>query len=390
MKNFSMVAIVLLFNIFLASDMFCCSLIKITARGKTIVGNNEDFSNPDTRIWFEQGNGKQFGAVYVGYNELSPEGGINEAGLMFDAFGVDSKPLHDTTGKLPIFEFNLKKRIMKECSTVKQVKTLIDKYNLYFWSHSVWVFIDKSGNYLVVDSDLSAIGNNQYFVQTNFRQSEIKNEKGITDSRYLKAVAILKSHCKANAQYCAALMDSVHQETTLYTTVYDLNSGTIDLYNYHNYTKVIRFNIKDELKKGNRILCIPDLFPEVINPAYKGMLNLKATFDSLAFHFTPNDSARRLAVIDDLRKHEWAIHVMMNSGYEYLRQGYIQKAIGMFSQVKELYPKMPHGYHLLGEAYMENKQYDLALLNYSHSIELYPADIEGKQRIAILNELVKK
>lgn len=185
-------------------------------------------------------------------------------------------------------------------------------------------------------------------------------------------------------------MDSVHQESTLYTTVYDLGAGTIDLYNFHNYSKVIRFNIKDELKKGNRVLRIPALFPEVVNPAYKGMLNLKATFDSLAFYFTATDSARRTAIINDLRKRDYVIHVLENYGYEYLHLGDVQKAIGMFTLVTEFYPQMPHGYHFLGEAYMENKQYELAHANYSRSVKLYPADVDGMQRISVLNELLKK
>ena len=367
-----------------------CSLIKMTTGGKTIVGNNEDFQNADTRIWFEPETGKLYGAVYVGYNNLFPEGGINEAGLMFDAFGMDNKPLKDTTGKLSIFELDLKRRIMKECSTVEQVKVLIEKYNLYFWSHAVWVFVDKSANYLVVDGDNSTLGNNQYFVQTNFRQSEINDEKDITCSRYLKALSLLRSRGEASVAYCTSLMDSVHQQTTLYTTVYDLNAGTIDLYHFHNFSKVIRFNIKDELKKGCRVLRIPELFPETVNPAYKGMLNLKSTFDSLAFYFTANESVRRTAIIDDLRKRDYVIHVMENSGYEYLHMGELQKAIGIFTLVIEFYPQMPHGYHFLGEAYMEGKQYPLALQNYSRSVMLYPADVDGKQRIAVLNELLKK
>ncbi len=390
MKKIFLVIIAVILNFpFLFQNLFSCSMVKITANGRTIVGNNEDFGNSDTRIWFEPGIGKQFGAVYVGYGQLSPEGGINEAGLVFDAFGMKSKPLKDTTGKLPIFDLDLKRKIMKECSSVEQVKVLLGRYNLYFWFHSTWVFIDKSGNYLVVDGDSVAGGNNRYFVQTNFRQSEIKDEKEITCPRYLKAMALLKNRCEASTEYCTSIMDSVHQLSTLYTTVYDLNAGTIDLYYFHNYSKVIRFNIKDELKKGNRVLRIPELFPDVINPAYEGMLNLKATFDSLAFYFTAKDSARRTTIIGDLKKRDYVIHVMENHGYEFLRQGDIQKAIGMFNLVIEFFPQMPHGYHFLGEAYMENKQYELALANYSHSVALYPADVDGRQRIALLNELLK-
>src|SRR5512140_1687531 len=173
-----------------------CTLIKMTAKGKTIVGNNEDAYNADTRVWFEPGTGTELGAVYVGFDHLMPEGGVNEAGLMFDAFGMSNKPLKDTTGKAPIFEMDLKRRIMQECSTVKQVKVILAKCNLYFWSHSVWVFVDKAGDYLVVDGDSVTSGNSQYFVQTNFRQCEIKDAKDVTCERYLKAMSLLKNRCE--------------------------------------------------------------------------------------------------------------------------------------------------------------------------------------------------
>lgn len=371
-------------------DIEACTLVKMTVKGKTVVGNNEDFSNPDTRIWFEPGTGAQFGVAYLGYDNLFPEGGINEAGLMFDAFGVANKPLRDTTGKLPVFELDLKRRIMKECATVGEVKALVEKYNLYFWSHADWVFVDKSGDYLVVDGDCITSGNKQYFVQTNFRQSEIRTEKDITCWRYLKAMALLKNRCEASTDYCASLMDSVHQEGTLYTTVYDLNAGTIDLYSLHNYSKVIRYNVKDEMKKGWRVLRIPELFPEAVHPSYQGMVKLKATFDSLAFFFPASDSARRTAIINDLKKPDYMIHVLGNHGYALLHEGHVQKAIGMFRLLIEFYPQMPHGYDFLGEAYMVNKQYDHALASYERSVELHPANVNGKQRIDALKRLMKE
>ena len=37
------------------TDLNSCSMAKITINGRTIVGNNEDFGNSDTRIWFEPG-----------------------------------------------------------------------------------------------------------------------------------------------------------------------------------------------------------------------------------------------------------------------------------------------------------------------------------------------
>jgi penicillin V acylase-like amidase (Ntn superfamily) len=363
-----------------------CSLIKITINGKTIVGNNEDFGNHDTRIWFEPGDNQHYGAVYVGYDDLFPEGGMNEKGLVFDAFGVSNKPLKDTLGKEPIFEYDLKRKIMTECTTVEEVRALISKYNLYFWSHSVWVFSDRTGKYLIVDGDSSVIGNNSYFVQTNFRRSEIADENQIDCWRYKKAMSLLKKHNEASIEYCTSIMDSVHQDNTLYTTVYDLNNATIYLYYFHNYKKVIRFDLKEELNKVRRILVIPELFPEEKTKDYIQSRILKSRIDSLA-HVNPAiDSATK----SELRERWYIPHIIANHGYEFLHRKDIPNAIATFKLFIELFPQLPYGYDFLGEAYMEEKQYQLALTNCQKAVGLDQNYISGKQRINVLKKLLEK
>ncbi|MGB8319837.1 MAG: tetratricopeptide repeat protein [Ignavibacteriaceae bacterium] len=363
-----------------------CSLIKITINGKTIVGNNEDFGNHDTRIWFEPGDNQHYGVVYVGYDDLFPEGGMNEAGLVFDAFGVSNKPLKDTLGKEPIFELDLKRKIMTECATAEEVMALINKYNLYYWSHSVWVFLDKNGKYLIVDGDSKVLGDNSYFVQTNFRQSEVVDESRIDCSRYKKAMSLLEGHNETSIEYCTSVMDSVHQNSTLYTTVYDLNNAIIYLYYFHNYKKAIRFDLKEELKKGARILVIPELFPEEKTNDYIQSRVLKSRIDSLANISPAVDSVTK----KELRERWYIPHIIANHGYGYLHRKDIPNAIAIFNLFIELFPQLPYGYDFLGEAYMEEKQYQLALTNYQKSIELDPNYINGKQRIDVLKKLIEK
>ena len=64
-----------------------------------MVGNNEDYWIPNTRIWFEQGKNGECGAAYVGYDNFFPQGGMNQAGLVFDGFSEDYKAIRDTVGK---------------------------------------------------------------------------------------------------------------------------------------------------------------------------------------------------------------------------------------------------------------------------------------------------
>jgi len=101
MKKKSLITLILplLFTIGLIQPGFACTMFKLTLLGKTMVGNNEDYWIPNTRIWFEQGKNGECGAAYVGYDNFFPQGGMNQAGLVFDGFSEDYKAIRDTVGK---------------------------------------------------------------------------------------------------------------------------------------------------------------------------------------------------------------------------------------------------------------------------------------------------
>ncbi len=370
-------------------DALGCTLIKTTANGKTFVGNNEDFTNSDTRIWFEPGGPGRHGAAYVGYNNLFPEGGMNDAGLVFDAFGQSQKPLRDTAGKEPVFQLDLKRRIMQECETVDQVEKILSRTNLYYWSHSVWVFIDRSGAYLVVDGDSRIAGKDPDFIQTNFRWSEVKDSSQITCWRYKKARALLENPHQANVPFCTAVMDSVHQDITQYTTVYDLEQATIALYYYHSYDTCVTFNLRDELLRGPRVYMIPDLFPGRQTSAFRGIHRLVAAIDSLSFSDPVRDSARISQRSTELKKLPYLPHIIENRGYELLHLGRTAEAIATFRLFVRAYPEHPAPYDFLGEALMEDHQYEAAVASYKRSVELYPDNTDGWQRLEVLKKLVK-
>ena len=250
-KYSTILIFLLTITIFITNDSFSCSMVKVTKKGITIVGNNEDQSNPNTRIWFETGKNGNYGVLYVGFDNLFPQGGMNEAGLVYDGFTQSNRAVIDTVGKLKMLSLDLQKKIMRECETVEQVKFLLSKYNISFLSSAVLRYVDKTGKYLYVDGDSLIIGNNNYFVQTNVRPYENKK-----CWRLDKAKRILDNSYDASVNFIKMVMDSIHQETkwggTLYSTVYDLNNGIVHLYHFYDYDTEVVFNLKEELKKGFR------------------------------------------------------------------------------------------------------------------------------------------
>lgn len=249
-----------------------CSMFKVTKGGKTMVGNNEDYWNPNTRIWFERGNRSTFGAMYVGFDNFYPQGGMNDAGLVFDGIAMDYLAVNDTTGKKLIGTdqelFSFTKKILQTCSKVTEVKDLLSKYNLESFHSSLLFFVDKSGQYLIIEGDSLIIGNEASYIQSNFYASCTKDPNKVKIPFYqIGRKYLAKKPADTTLAYCTNMMNAIHQDFgefggTLYTTIFDLEKGTIHLYYHFNYEKVVTFDLKEELEKGNKSINIPELFPE--------------------------------------------------------------------------------------------------------------------------------
>ena len=153
MRTFKLLQIFILtlLNLLISNQLsYGCSMFKITMHGKTIVGNNEDFWNQNSRIWFEQGDKQHFGVAYVGFDNMWPQGAMNESGLVFDGFAMPYLAINDTIGKKEVDEENFLKYIMRTCSTVDEVKEIFIQWDLRGIETSMFYFVDKTGNQLIV------------------------------------------------------------------------------------------------------------------------------------------------------------------------------------------------------------------------------------------------
>lgn len=378
-----------------------CSMFKLTMFGKTMVGNNEDYWNPNSRIWFERGDVNEYGAVYVGYDNFWPQGGMNQAGLVFDGFSMDYLAILDTLEKKSL-NVNFLKDIMKKCTVVEDVKDYLIQYNLQGLETSMFLFIDKTGKYLVVEGDELIIGNDQSYVLSNFYPSLIKEEKEIKIPLYHKGKGLLESKKDTSISFCSSVMDTMHQERnwgagTMYTTIYDLKEGTIYLYFFRDYTHVVKFNLNQELKKKENSLVIPDLFPENRN-GQDFLNNYNAINSSLDLYKSEdilNDSIRYKNVTNTLFKNDIKlIGIFANKineiGNSWIEQKNYRAAIGVFRISVKISSDFWIAYSTLADAYLKNKQEDLALINYEKSIELNPDYLEGRNHIEQLRRILKK
>ena len=96
MKNYISI---FLFLFFISDIALPCSMFRITKNGQTLVCNNEDYSNPNTKVWYRPNRDGKYGAIYFGFDDLIPQGGINEAGLVFDYFGLSERTNYELNDK---------------------------------------------------------------------------------------------------------------------------------------------------------------------------------------------------------------------------------------------------------------------------------------------------
>lgn len=81
---------------------------------------------------------------------------------------------------------------------------------------------------------------------------------------------------------------------------------------------------------------------------------------------------------------------MNTLGYEHLYSGMITEAIALFRLNVEAYPKAHNTYDSLGEAYMENENYQLAIKNYKKSLELNPNNSNAREKLEELSRLTNE
>jgi hypothetical protein len=270
-------------------------MYKITINGKTIVGTNFDAYYLTPTIWFENAtNAKTYGAGFSGgrqdgINGIAPQSGMNLEGLTFSRLASPTPETGITTSKNKKQITNptlYLKDILHNCKNVDEVKEYISKYDFSYFLQDVFIYIDKSGKYLVVEPYTMTIGNDAKYVLSNFCPSVTTDKYANNLERYHNGVEFLKNKMDTTLAFATTLIDTMHVcrkkvgDGTLLSSIWDLNQGLITMYFYHDFKHPVQFNLRDELNKGDHILDITKLFPS--NAEFEKLTSYKIPQNSKA------------------------------------------------------------------------------------------------------------
>ena len=254
-----------------------CTAFLASGEDGVLFGNNEDFWNPATRMWFVPRGEGRYGAVYFGFDDLSPQGGMNEAGLAFDGFATRPKPVTGSSEK-ERFNGHLALKVMSECATVAEVLEVFQRYDLSVLERAMLMFADATGDSAIIEGDQIIRKNGGFQVVTNFYQSEDPTGRnaygdGKACSRFEVANRMLKGAKRVDVSDAREILDAVHLEgesKTLYSNIYDLRGRLVHVYNFHDFENEVVIDLSEELEKGPHVVDLPSLFPR--NSAYEAFV----------------------------------------------------------------------------------------------------------------------
>ncbi|MFT5336255.1 MAG: hypothetical protein ACI9YL_000249 [Luteibaculaceae bacterium] len=275
------------------SELVACSMYKITVGDKTMVGCNEDAWRITSRIWFENANRtNEFGAAFTGSRHVSngrtaPQSGMNEVGLTFSRLtAYYPKQNNPFLNRLSISdEVDYLSDILHKCSSIDSVKKYIEQYDHSIFIGDVFIYVDSTGKYLIVEPYKLIVGNNPNYVLSNFCPSITGNENARKLKRYKNAEDYLNTHTtNPSISFCSTLSDTMqvcrnrNGDGTLLTSIWDTKDLLVNLYFYHQFDTTVQFNLQEELYKGNHMFNIPNLFPK--NSEFERLSNYKTPFNT--------------------------------------------------------------------------------------------------------------
>jgi len=247
----------------LVADTEACTAFLVADGDVVLFGNNEDFWNPLINMWFVPAGEGTYGRVCFGYDDYSPQGGMNEKGLVFDGFATEPRKVTKSADK-PKYVGHILDDALAKCATVEEVIAFFDKYNLEFLERAMLMFADRSGDAVIIEGDDLIRKQGKFQIVTNFYQSQYQPDE-YPCRRYKTAHRMLSGSDEFTVDLCERVLDAVHadgQAATLYSNVYDLKRGLVHLYHFHDFENAVVIDVAEELKRGERYVTIPSLFSE--------------------------------------------------------------------------------------------------------------------------------
>ncbi|WP_162389842.1 carcinine hydrolase/isopenicillin-N N-acyltransferase family protein [Spirosoma endbachense] len=235
---------------------FSCTIFVLTDAKRTLFFNNEDYSNPATRIWFQPATKDYYGCAYLGFNDGWAQGGVNQYGLAFD-WVAGANEAYTPASNLKSLQGNAAERMLESCRTVNDAITFYQRYAEPGFASASMLIADKTGASVIISAQDEQLHFNQSHQSRGFGYGNESLKKMLTPTlspSIQNGLPILKA-CRQEGIYA-----------TKYSSVYDLTKGDISLVSLTDKGERVTLNLPTELKKGGHYYDIPAIGQQRLLP----------------------------------------------------------------------------------------------------------------------------
>ncbi len=253
-----------------------CTVFYASNDKYTIAGNNEDWTDPASKMFFYPAKNGKFGWVKFGWGSGFPQGGMNENGLFWDATACCYLDMLESEANKEKYNGALMGKIIEECGSVKEALDIFSNYYCQDQYNAQYLIGDRFGSSVIVEGDSYVFKNKKYQVMTNFYQS-YPDLCGYPCWRFETATEMLENN-ELSLYLFGSILSATHQERkypTQYSNIFDLKDCIIYLFHKHNFEEFIKIDLKKELLKGYREFELSSLFSniEIVGPKSNEVVN---------------------------------------------------------------------------------------------------------------------
>lgn len=263
------VSLIIAVAVIIPSPIFSCTIFSaMDKHGRMWAGNNEDFYWFDfsTQIRIVPKTDSTLSFIYFNYNNLDfPQGGVNEAGLFYDANMVEASDIEDGNRKtnFPGETTELMLNMLRHCRSVPEVMILFDKYYVPELRTGQIHLADKEGNMGIITIDSSWLTSGHYQISTNYNLSHHDDDYKKC-WRYPIAYSML-SAADPTLELMTGICDSTSQHkgaSTIYSNVHNLTSGEMWFYYGWDYQNPYKTTFEEMITLGDTTIMMRELFAD--------------------------------------------------------------------------------------------------------------------------------
>jgi hypothetical protein len=233
-----------------------CTIFVLTDTNRALFCNNEDWSSPNTRIWFVPAKPKQYGHVYVGFDNGWAQGGLNTEGLAFDWVAGYQERWSPDPGLTNVWG-NPSEQMLETCATVEEAIAYYRGHREMSFTYAKTLIADRTGASVIIgarDGQLQVEPSKQcrgfgYGARALHEMLAKSSEPTVANgARILRA-------CLQKGEYA-----------TKYFNIFDLKSGDIYLHPVPTQDDEVKFSLAEELKRGAHYYDMPQIHEQLDQP----------------------------------------------------------------------------------------------------------------------------